>query len=326
LNFNNGTYNLNTGKLRPHSPEDYFLYKIPWNYNVKSRFESSKIAKYFEQTLKPEYITFSQELFGYCLYYSYRYHGLFYLFGTGGNGKSVWTRLFGALLGNDNVSNKDTGTIAVDKFAAARLYGKLANLCGELNEDQLKKTDKLKSLTSGDRIEGEFKHKDPFSFENKAKIISSCNKIPYSTDKTDGWYERQYVLPFLKKFRNSKQEDIDLLDKLITQREMEGLLKWAVQGLQRLTKNKKFSYPWPKKERYLMYQQNVKYFLYTFYAVSGNYTDTIPVKEIRDHYAEWCEKNDIPQASDQALGTEITYFTKVKPSRDMRTYIKRVKE
>ncbi|GAF75504.1 unnamed protein product, partial [marine sediment metagenome] len=148
LNFNNGVYNLITKRLMPHSPKHFFLYKIPWSYNSKAKFEKSKTAKYFKKTLKPEYVKFSQELFGYCLYSSYKFHGIFYLYGVGGNGKGVWVDLLQALLGNNNVTNKSINSLATKTFTSSKLYGKLANICGEISHDQLKNTDMLKGLSS----------------------------------------------------------------------------------------------------------------------------------------------------------------------------------
>lgn len=324
LNFNNGVYNVNTHKLLPHSPKYYFLYKIPWNYNPKAKFKGSKLEKYFKSTLDDKCITFSQELFGYCLYSNYKHHGIFYLYGVGGNGKSVWISLLETMLGNNNVSSSSIDSLVNRRFESAKLYGKLANICGEIGGKSLKDTDMLKRLSSGDRIQAEFKNKTPFDFKNRAKIITACNTIPYSTDKTDGWHERQYILPFLKKFRDTAQEDVDLTEKLTADREMESLLKWALQGLQRLLQNKKFSYPWDKKERYLMYQQNTRYFIDKFYTHTGDLHDTVPVKKIQDAYSKWCARNDVPRDSNNALGRSLTY-KEMKLDRDLRRYIKKVK-
>jgi len=305
LNFNNGVYDLKANKLLHHSPDYYFLYKIPWNYRPAA--ECPKIMKYFKSTLKPEFIKFTQEIFGYCLMFDYRHAAIFYLYGTGGNGKSVWTKILEHMLGPKNVANKSIDSLVKFRFTSSLLYGKLANICGELSSELLKNTDTLKSLSAGDSIQAEFKGKDGFDFQNKAKIITACNFIPHSTDMTYGWYDRQYIIPFLKKFRYSKQEDTELLDKLLIQCEMEGLLTWALVGLLRLLKNKHFSYPQDKKERYLMCQRNVKYFVEKCYKKTTDRQDVINVDEIYEHYCDWCEKNSVPKDSKNALGREFTY-------------------
>ena len=300
INLNNGVYNLFTKCLERHSPSYYFLYKIPWNYKPNAKL-TKEVKKYLETTFnRKKYIEFTQELFGYCLYTKYHQHGLFYLYGTGGNGKTVWLKMLESLLGFQNVTNKSLGSLMGNRFVTAQLYGKLLNSCGELSQYVLDNTDMLKRLTAGERIEAEFKGKDGFDFPNTAKIITACNTIPSSSDKTDGWFDRQYILPFLKKFRYTKEQDLDLIDKLITQQGMEGLLVWAIEGLNRLLKNKAFTYPQDKKEKYLMYQENTKYFVETTYQ-PGNFKEYITTDEIRKDYLKWCKVNDIPVDSNEAL-------------------------
>jgi len=305
LNLNNGIYNTISKKLIPHSPKHYFLYKIPWDYKPKAK--CPKVMKYLESTLKPEFIDLTQEIFGYCLMFDYRHAAIFYLYGTGGNGKKIWTKMLEHMLGAKNVANKSIDSLIRFRFTSALLYGKLANICGELTSSVLKDTDMLKSLSGGDSIQAEFKGKDGFDFENRAKIITACNSIPYCKDMTDGWYQRQIVIPFLKKFRHTKQEDTELLDKLLIQKEMEGLLAWSLVGMHRLLENKQFSYPIDRKERYLMYRDNTRYFVHKFFKKTSDINDTIKSDDIYEYYCKWCKENSIPTESKNALGRAFTY-------------------
>jgi len=332
LNLNNGIYNIDTKRLIPHNPNYYFLYKIPWDYKPKAK--CPKVMKYLESTLKPEFIELTQEIFGYCLMFDYRHAAIFYLYGTGGNGKKIWTKMLEHMLGAKNVANKSIDSLIRFRFTSALLYGKLANICGELTSSVLNDTDMLKSLSGGDSIQAEFKGKDGFDFENRAKIITACNSIPGCRDMTDGWYQRQYIIPFLEKFRHTKQEDTELLDKLLVQKEMEGLLAWALIGMHRLLNNKRFSYPLNKEERYLMYRENTYYFVRKFYAKTKEFNDTIKSDEIYENYLKWCKENNVPVDSKNALGRTLTdmkiTFERILEEgkheyTDIRRYIKKVK-
>ena len=331
LNLNNGIYNVLTKKLIPHNPSYYFLYKIPWDYNPKAT--CPKVMKYLESTLNSEFIELTQEVFGYCLMFDYRHAAIFYLYGTGGNGKKIWTKMLEHMLGAKNVANKSIDSLVRFRFTSALLYGKLANICGELTTSVLSDTDMLKSLSGGDSIQAEFKGKDGFDFENKAKIITACNSIPFCKDMTDGWYQRQYIIPFLQKFRHTKKEDTELLDKLLVQKEMEGLLVWALEGMHRLLNNKRFAYPVDKEERYLMYRENTKYFVKKFYIKTNEFSDTIKSDDIYKDYVKWCEKNSIPIDSRNTLGRTLTImnmtFERVLEEKkhhytDTRRYIRKV--
>lgn len=309
INFNNGVYNINTKRLMSHSPNYFFLYKIPWNYTIKHKQLTARLRKFLESTFNgnKNYIALTQELYGYCLYSGYDLHGLFYLYGTGGNGKSVWLSLLEHMLGEANVTNKSIDSLMMYRFTTSALYGKLLNYCGELTDSVMERTDMLKRLTAGDKIQAEFKGKDGFDFKNTAKIITACNYIPSCYDRTDGWYERQYILPFLQKFRDTKKCDMYLSEKLKTKDNMESLLYWSIQGLHRLLDNQRFTYG-DKKEKYLMYQGNTKYFIKRYYTRSEDIKEYIRVDDVRNKYIEWCKENDIPQDSDESLAMAFRYF------------------
>lgn len=302
INVNNGIYNLNTDKLMPHDPKHLFLYKIPINYNPKAKMP--KIDKYFESTLKQEYIKFSQEIFGYCLFLSYPIHGIVYLFGKGGNGKGVWIHLLASMLGKENISNKEIGNLMVNHFASSSLYGKLANLCGEMSNTVMHNTDMLKRLSAGDRIDAEFKFRDPFSFPNKAKIITACNEIPECKDTSDGWIQRQFIVPFMETFRRTPRDNTKLKEQLVADKdEMEGLLLWSIQGLKRLLRNEQFSYK-DQEKRYMIFQDSIQYFLDEYY-IGATLNDYIECTKLQEAYRKMCDKKSIPPSSETLFGLKM---------------------
>jgi P4 family phage/plasmid primase-like protien len=311
INCGNVTYDLERpNKPLEHSPEHNFLYKIPWNYSKKNKKLTPELRNYFLSTFdnNKEIINLVQELFGYCLYSGYPFAGIFYLYGTGGNGKKVFTALLEALLGEDNVASESLNSLVSRRFSTAQLYGKLLNSCGELSSKTLQESDLLKSLSSGDRITAEFKGLDGFTFLNVAKIVTACNAIPNAYDTSYGWYDRQIVIPFIRKFRYSKEEDTNLIEKLTTKKNMESLLSWAIEGLHRLLKNNGFTYPSNREEIYKMYQGNAKYFVSNFYTRSKDYNNYVKVEDIRKDYLIWCKKNNIPEDSEVSLGKAFRYF------------------
>lgn len=311
INCGNVTYDLHSPKkTHKHTPTHNFLYKIPWNYSTRNKKLSPELRKYFESTFSGDKKTIAlvQELFGYCLYSGYPFAALFYLYGTGGNGKKVFVALLEALLGEDNIASESLNSLITRRFSTAQLYGKLLNSCGELSSKTLQESDLLKSLTSGDRVTAEFKGLDGFTFLNMAKIITACNSIPNTYDTSYGWYDRQIIIPFTRKFRYSKDEDTKLIEKLTTKKNMESLLYWAIQGLHRLLKNNSFTYPDSKEELYKMYQGNTKYFVKESYMRSKDLNNYIEVNKIRADYKVWCKENNIPLDSEDALARAFRYF------------------
>ncbi len=306
INLNNGVFDVKNNKLLKHDPKYYFLYKIPWNYNPKAK--CPKIEKFLSDTLDEEFVEVSKEIFGYCLYGNYFIPSIFYLYGTGGNGKSVWSTILTNLLGYKNISALEVHSIFENRFAAASLYGKLANICGEIDQKSFSKTHTIKDLTGGNYIFAELKGRDPFKFLNRAKIISSCNEMPYCSDSSEGWEQRQYVIPFLKKFRGEDNEQVNLGEILSSDtNEMEGLLKTSIEALQTIIKNKKFSYK-GYREKYNEAQYGVKEFLSVFIENSNDANDYISNIEIYQKCKLYCNIHKIPTPNARTLGRELTYL------------------
>ena len=119
-----------------------------------------------------------EEILGWCLLPDARFQKAVMLTGEGENGKSVFLDLIGDLLGDANVSNVALHDLEDNRFRAAELYGKLANIFADLDERGLKSSTMFKTLTTGDRVTAERKHAHPFSFRSYAKLLFSANKIP----------------------------------------------------------------------------------------------------------------------------------------------------
>jgi putative DNA primase/helicase len=165
------------------------------------------------------------------------------LLGPGGNGKSAALELTRALLGSRNVSAVPLQELGENRFAAAELYGKLANVCGDLDARTIQRTDLFKLIVGGDPVSADRKHRDRFTFTCHALLIFSANTPPMTSDQTQAWFDRWITIPFPNRFRGTSREDIHLREKLTSEAELEGLLVRAVRGLQRLMARGRFDVP-----------------------------------------------------------------------------------
>jgi len=125
-----------------------------------------------------------------------------------------------------------------DRFAKADLYGKMANIGGDLPAKDLSDTAAFRNLTGGDDNRAQEKYRNAFNFRNKAKMFFSANVLPRSPDDTYAYYSRWILLEFLNIFDpRSGTGDPDLDSKLQTPEELSGLLNIALAGLDRLRSN-----------------------------------------------------------------------------------------
>jgi len=306
INLNNCVYDSRKGheEALPHDPKYMFLYKIPINYNPKAT--CPKAMNFFKSTLSPNFVTISQEIFGYCLIDCYDIPAIFYLLGSGGNGKNVWLDLLTSMLGKENVTNKTIEALAGDKFCRIQLLGKRANLATEANEEGYIQSSFLKSVSDGNWISGEYKGKDSIDFKTYAKIIVACNRLPKTKDDTPGWLDRQYVIPFFKRFRGTKKEKSSLAKDIIADKEeMEGLLFWAIQGLQRLRDTNKFSYD-GHQEMYEKFGTAITYFLEGCVFEATNANAEISISDMYEYYTKWCKKHSLIPLRQQAFARQLS--------------------
>jgi len=243
-NLKNGVLNLTTGLLEPHNPNYNFTFQLPVNY--KPEATCPKIETFLKQVCKEETdIETIYELISYCLYRSYPLAKVFVLLGGGRNGKSTLIEVIKAFLGADNIRNMSMHQLEHDTYSKGYLFGKHANMNPDVGNKKLITSGAIKSLTGGDMIDSNVKHKDYMRFKNFAKLIFASNELPSSDDTSYAWMSRWIFLKFPHNFDGEKcQEchqihpmDKNLLSKLTTEEELSGLLNKVIPALLRLKNN-----------------------------------------------------------------------------------------
>lgn len=245
----NGSLNVLTQDFGTHSPHYKAKTRLPVKYDPNAT--CPEILNFLEE-VTPKNIDFIQEWIGYHLIKDYRYQRCVVLVGDGDNGKSTFLNIIRNFLGNENVCSESLYKLTVNRFAAAELQGRLANIAADIGPDELKQTGVIKMLTGGDWITVERKNRDPFEFKNYAKLTFSCNQLPRTPDETLAFFKRFLVLIFDKTIPKEDQ-DPQLLDKLTTPEELSGLLNWAIEGLTRLLQQGSFAEPGAAADRKQLY-------------------------------------------------------------------------
>jgi putative DNA primase/helicase len=309
LNVANGLLDWRTGELRPHDPEfpSYVQLPVVWDPNAKC----PRFKKFLREVLPRDALKVALEIIGYCILLDQRHRRAVLLLGPGSNGKSVFLRVLEALLGSHNVTHKTLQSIGENRFAAADVYGKLANIAGDLDARALKRTDLFKTLTGGDRISAERKFHDPFEFLSFATLVFSANEAPMSADQTNAYFDRWIILPFEVVFDESNTgvglpADPQLLEKLTTPDELSGILNRAVWGLKRLTERGRFRLPASVKAANQQYRERLD----SVRAFVEERCDVSPDAQTRksrlyEKYREWCVKNGRFAVSAQQFASRL---------------------
>lgn len=241
INCRNGMVRWSDGVVLPHDPSYRSTVQIPWGYSPSARCPA--FDKFLSQVLPDqETIDFVWEVIGYLLFSGNPMHRMVLLWGPKGrNGKGTLLRVLHTLLGGQNVSSVDLHALATDKFKLAELYGRTANIAGDIDSTRMDKTALLKAVTGGDTLTADRKYGQPFDFTPWAVPVFSVNEMFTVNDSSEAFFARWLVVPFLNNFYD--REDIDLLRKLLVDSEIEGVLAYGVRGLARLMSRGKFDRP-----------------------------------------------------------------------------------
>ena len=285
----NGVFDLRSKRLRNYLADDYFTWKLPWNYNPDAL--SEVVVPLIESFLPKDETTTLYELMAYCLYRAYPYQKIFILYGRGSNGKSLFARMLEHLLGVENISHTSMKEIQRSGFAASELYHKLANICGELEYNEIEDTRLLKQLCGGDTIQADRKYRNPIHFTNYAKLIFLTNEVPSSRDTTEAFYRRLFLVEFPKKFKENPELEVRLANA--DAEEYEALLFVAIKQLEKLMEQN-FIFTRHKgteetRELYLKLSSPLQTFIEENCFVTFTQDDYIPKGEFKNRFAEWLQ-------------------------------------
>jgi P4 family phage/plasmid primase-like protien len=241
VNLENGLLDVWTGQLTPHTPKLLSTVRIPIRYDPEARCDS--IEEFIGQVFPHDSLALAWELLGDLITPDRSIQKAIALVGEGGNGKGVFLQLAVNFVGPENVSHLTLQKLETDRFAPARLFGKLANICPDLPSERLAGSAVFKAITGCDRITGEYKYQDAFEFTPFARLLISANHLPASRDASKAFFDRWLLVPFEAVFRNSRREiQRSVLDAALSDpHELSGALNKALPALRRIRRAGRFS-------------------------------------------------------------------------------------
>jgi putative DNA primase/helicase len=243
INVKNGMLDWSTGKLYPHDPDMLSTIQINAEYDPDAK--SPELEKFFKEIFPDDTVHLIEEFMGYLLIPDTSFEKAFIAVGSGGNGKSTFLKVLRFFLDERNVSTVSLYKMGEkDRFDAAALFGKLANIFHDLKTGFLDSTEMFKLVTTGDPISVEKKYKDPFTFVPFARLVFSTNQFPKVNDHSEAFLDRLVFIPFPNRFRGTSQQIRKYDEVLVTTKGvLPSLLLHAISGLRRLMDRKVFTIP-----------------------------------------------------------------------------------
>ena len=198
INFKNGVWDIQKGKLIEHDSKYLHTVQIP--HSVLKSGKKWKDTHLYDflidkaQLAQPE-LDMLLDYMAYCLTLDYGLKTFLILYGQSNTGKSVLIRFFETMVGRANTSSLSMHELN-QRFYPAQLYNRLLNSCADNSSLPLSSIENLKKITGGDQIMHEKKGKEPFFFVPFSKLVFSFNQMPLQLEeKSNAFYKRMRILP-----------------------------------------------------------------------------------------------------------------------------------
>ncbi len=306
LNCNNGTLDLRTGELRPHSPYDMLTRCLKTDYNplaVCSKWEDFTQGIFaYNRAL----IRFMKEALGMSLCGDTSEQCLFICYGSGSNGKTTMLETVRIIMEDYGLAaNIETFQIRknqgigndVAELYGARLVTASENVLGSrLNEAFIKKA------TGKEPLRARRLHENEFQFMPEFTIWFAVNHKPVVKDTSKGMWRRVHFIPFTVTIEGDKL-DKHLGEKLLD--ESEGILAWLVQGHMDWYKRGHLEVPKIVQEATKAYRTEMDTIANFIEERCNKFCDEGATK-LYQAYKTWCEENGEKWEKQKAFGTQLT--------------------
>jgi putative DNA primase/helicase len=322
----NGTLNLRTLQHRPGSRSDYITKRINASYDAEAK--APEWEKFITRILPEDLAGYVQSIAGYSLTGKTDDQSCYFLYGKGGNGKSVLVSTLARIFGDyakhaprNLVEQPAHGGGCKNEIAGlpgARL------LYGEEAQDRPMREDFIKALTSGmDTLTGEKKFRDEFSFIPVAKLWLMGNEMPTVRGTDDGIWRRIKVIPFKARIAESERRPQSEMQRTFDA-ERPGILNWVIAGLRPFLEDGCIVVPDVVKAastEYRMDQDTIAEFIADC-TTDASPDARVPKQILYAAYKEWCVRNGIREPLTNAkLTRKLPEYDGWRKSSDRRYWM-----
>lgn len=176
-----------------------------------------------------DFVRYLRDVLGYALTGDTSEHALFFFYGSGGNGKSVFLNTASGIL------NDYAATASMDTFTAsygdrhptdlAMLDGPRMVSASETEEGRAWAESRIKWLTGGDKVTARYMRQDFFQYQPLFKLFIVGNHAPSLRNVDEAARRRFHIVPFTHVPENPDRE---LEQKL--KAEWPQILSWMIEG------------------------------------------------------------------------------------------------
>lgn len=321
LNTPTGIFDLREGVLRPHDPEAYIT-KI-----AHVEYDPTATCPTWERFLDEifggdtDLINYVQRAVGYSMTASTVEQCVFFLHGSGSNGKSTFLSIVREMMGDYTV-NIQPETIMVKNSPGgansdiARLKSARLVTTVEPNEGARLNEGLLKQLSGEDPVTARRLYGDEFEFIPQFKLWMATNHRPLIRGTDDGIWRRIKMIPFTVQIPDEKK-DKHLAGKL--RRELPGIFNWAIDGCRKYQESG-LQEPRSVRGSTMEYRKDmdaIQQFIDECCEQSGE----CPAVSLYSAYSDWAKRNHQYEMNNNVFGRKMSERYVKQKTRNGAVYI-----
>lgn len=163
-----------------------------------------------------------------------------YLYGAGGNGKSVLASAISHVFGTkfvstfslDQIFAKETASL----FVVKEMSGKILNVCDDCSDKSVS-GGQFKRFVSGDPIQGRGVGKGDWTKITPPMLLNCINFFPDVDDDSEGNHRRQLIIETTLKQWDGEERDTQLTAKLSMVESRQAIFNWIYEGFKKYVAN-----------------------------------------------------------------------------------------
>lgn len=238
----NGVLNLSTREIYTHTPALFNTVSVPFDYEPNPPTPTAWLQ--FLNSVWPnddDSVSLLQEYLGYVISGRTDMQKMLLLIGPTRSGKGTIARMLAELVGRGHVAGPTLASLGTN-FGLSPLLGKPVAIISDArlgNTPADPVVERLLSITGEDMLTVDRKYKVPWSGKMSTRFVILSNELPRFRDASGAIANRLVILQMTTSFLG--REDRALDNRL--RAELPGILAWALEGLDRLARNGRFTVP-----------------------------------------------------------------------------------
>lgn len=311
----NGLLSIRTREIAPLTPRYFNTVAVPFDYEPDAP-PPERWLQFLDDLWPgdPDSILALQEWFGYVLSGRTDLQKMLMLIGPTRSGKGTIARILARLVGN--VAGPTLLSLGSD-FGLASLLGRPLAIISDARLGRGHHVqvvvERLLSISGEDILDVNRKYREPWTGKLGTRLMLLSNELPQFSDESGAISNRFVVLSMHQSFLGKENSQ---LSNQLTQ-ELPGILKWALDGLDRLAGQHSFTTPAASDDAARVMRDLVSpisAFVRETCEVAQGATAT--VDEVWDAWKAWADDNGVAKGTRQVLGRNLrSAVTSVRTGR-----------